>query len=161
MATSVDLNGLPELLTKLENLSFDMKKRGGRFALRKAAQVIREQVKANAIAKNLDDPATGRSIVKNVAERWNGKLFKRTGDLGFRVGILQGAVLPKKGEEPNLSAGAKTPHFRLLEFGTEKMAARPFMRPALSQSAQAAANTFIAQYKKSIDRALKKKSKES
>lgn len=151
---SVTMNGVEELSKKLEGLKYDMIKKGGRFALRKAAQVIRDQAKANA--QRVDDSETGRSIAKNITEKWNGRVNKATGDLAFRVGVNQGAVLPKKGEKPDESAGGPTPHWRLLEFGTEKMAARPFMVPAMEQAAQRATDTFIAQYDKALDRALKK-----
>lgn len=154
---SVKMNGVDELAKKLEGLKYDMARKGGRFALRKAAQVIRNQARQNA--QSVDDSETGRSIAKNIAEKWNGRLNKQTGDLGFRIGVNQGAVLPKKGETPDESAGGPTPHWRLLEFGTEKMAAHPFMVPAMEQSAQRATDVFIAEYVKAIDRALKRAGK--
>ncbi len=155
MMADVSMKGLPQLLRKLEGLSYDAKKKGGRFALRKAAQVIRDRVKDNAM--RLDDKETGRSIVSNVAERWDSRYNKATGNLKFRVGILGGAKLPK--EEGDKSAGSATPHWRLLEFGTEKMAARPFMRPAGSESAQQATDVFITEFSKAIDRAIKRAKK--
>lgn len=151
---SVTMTGVEELTKKFEGLRYDMLKKGGRFALRKAAQVIREQAKANA--RRVDDSETGRSIANNITEKWNGRVNKQTGDLAFRVGVNQGAVLAKKGETPDLAAGGPTPHWRLLEFGTEKMAARPFMVPAMEQAAQRATDAFITNYDKALDRALKK-----
>jgi len=44
----------------------------------------------------------------------------------------------------------------LLEFGTEKMAAVPFMRPALANSISEVTNTFVTEYEKSIDRAIRR-----
>lgn len=149
----VKMNGVDALVKKLEALKYDVRYKGGRFALRKAAQVIRDAVKQSA--QRLDDAETGRKIADNVSEKWNGRVYKATGDLGFRVGIDQGAVLSKGG---NTDAGAKgpTPHWRLLEFGTEKMVAKPFFRPAAEGSVQAAADEFIRQYDAAIDRALRK-----
>lgn len=154
---SVRLNGIEELNAKLQSLAYDARYKGGRFALRKAAQLVRDAAKQNAVG--IDDPGTGRKISDNISERWNGRLYKRTGDLGFRVGVLQGAVLPKKGERPDKSASGPTPHWRLLEFGTEKMAARPFFVPALAQNAQAATDVFVTEFGKAIDRALRRKAK--
>jgi HK97 gp10 family phage protein len=154
---SVTMTGVDELAKKLEGLKYGLAKKGGRFALRKAAQVIRNQARQNA--QSVDDSETGRSIAKNITEKWNGRLNKQTGDLGFRIGVNQGAVLPKKGEKPDESAGGPTPHWRLLEFGTEKMAAHHFMVPAMEQSAQRATDVFIAEYVKAIDRALKRAGK--
>lgn len=153
MATQVRMLGVDELVAKLDSLKYDVRYKGGRFALRKAAQLVRDKAKQNAQA--VDDSSTGRSIADNVAERWNSRLYKSTGDLGFRVGIRQGAILPRKGEKPNESKGGPTPHWRLLEFGTEKMAARPFFVRALADNTEAAASVFVAEYDKAIDRALK------
>lgn len=155
MATSqFQIKGLPELSKRLESIKYDAQYKGGRFALRKAAQVIRDAAKNNA--RQVDDSATGRSIAENVAERWNGRLYKKTGNLGFRVGILKGAKLPPKGEKPDLAAGAATPHWRLLEFGTEKMAARPFFARAATENIDRVTSVFVTEFNKAIDRAIKK-----
>lgn len=153
-AFSVTMTGVDELSKKLEGLAYDIQKKGGRFALRKAAQEIRDQARSNARA--VDDSETGRSIANNITEKWGSRFNKRTGDLMFRVGVNQGAVLPKKGEKPDESAGGPTPHWRLLEFGTEKMVPRPFMVPAMQQAAQAATDKFLTSFGPAIDRALKR-----
>jgi len=59
----------------------------------------------------------------------------------------------------DVSANAPTPHWRLLEFGTEKMQADPFMRQALESNVSTATSEFVGQYKRSIDRAIKKAQK--
>lgn len=148
------LTGIDALVGKLEAVSYDMKRKGGRSALRKAAQLVADKAKEGA--QRLDDPETGRSIAANIALRWNGRLFKASGDLGFRVGVLHGAVLKNGGD---LSANSPTPHWRLLEFGTQNMAAQPFMRKALADNISEATNTFITEYEKAIDRAIKRAAK--
>lgn len=150
---------MDSLLAKFEAIDYDLKRKGGRSALRKAAQLIADKAKQNAA--RIDDPATGRSIAANVALRWNGKLFKKSGDLGFRVGVMYGAVLPKSGEETSTVANAPTPHWRLLEFGTEKMRAQPFMRPALADNINAATSAFATAYEKAIDSAIKRAAKKA
>jgi len=156
MADGVDFNltGLDSLLGKLDGISDDLRRKGGRAALRRAGNVIVNKAKANA--KRLDDPETGRSIADNVAIRWNNRLFKQTGNLGFRVGVLHGAVLKK---HPDKAVNAPTPHWRLLELGTENMRAQPFMRPAADSSIDEVVNTFTTEYEKSIDRAVKRAGK--
>ncbi|WP_455424904.1 HK97-gp10 family putative phage morphogenesis protein [Dryocola sp. LX212] len=148
------ITGVDSLIGKIESISSDLKRKGGRAALRKASMVIVEKAKSNA--KRFDDPTTGRSIADNVALRWNGNLFKRTGDLGFRIGVLHGAVLSK---HPDKSTNAPTPHWRLLEFGTENMKAQPFLRPAAESSVNEVINVFATEYEKSIDRAIKRAQK--
>ncbi|MCY1364089.1 phage protein, HK97 gp10 family [compost metagenome] len=153
------LIGLDSLLGKLESISDDVKRKGGRSSLRRAAMIVVSAAKEGA--RNVDDAETGRSIADNIALRWNGRLFKRTGDLGFRIGVLHGAVLPKQGETADTSAASPTPHWRLIEFGTEKMRADPFMRSALADNIQAVTNTFVSEYEKAIDRAIKRAQKKA
>ncbi|WAT06488.1 HK97 gp10 family phage protein [Rouxiella badensis] len=156
MADGIEFSliGLDSLLGKLDSISDDLKKKGGRASLRRAANIIANKARENA--RRVDDIHTGRSIADNIAIRWNGKLFKSTGDLGFRVGVLHGAVLNK---HPDLAKNAPTPHWRLLEFGTEKMKAHPIMRPAIASSVGDVVNTFTTEYEKAIDRAIRRAQK--
>lgn len=152
MEVSMDMTGLDAVLAKLETVEYDVRYKGGRFALRKAASVVRDAVIAGAL--RLDDAATPESIAKNVAIRWSSKTFRRTGDLAFRVGILGGARAQEQGGAP--APGGHTFYFRFLEFGTQNMAARPFIRQALSANAQKATTTFIQEYEKALDRAIRR-----
>ncbi|WPX89182.1 HK97-gp10 family putative phage morphogenesis protein [Pseudomonas asiatica] len=150
------ITGLDGLLGKLDSLSYDVRRKGGRAALRKAAQVVMQKAKEGA--ERIDDKETGRSIADNIALRWNGKLFKQTGDLGFRIGVMHGAVLKDGGD---LSPNSPTPHWRLIEFGTENIAAVPFMRPALANSISEVTATFVTEYEKAIDRAIRRAAKKA
>ncbi|AWY44507.1 hypothetical protein DKY63_29665 [Pseudomonas putida] len=156
MAESIEFSliGIDSLLGKLESINYDVKRKGGRSALRRAAQLVAEKAREGAV--RLDDKETGRSIAQNIAVRWNGRRFKATGDLAFRVGVMHGAVLKEGG---NKSENSPTPHWRLLEFGTEKMRAQPFMRNALADNISAATNEFLSQYEKAIDRAIRRAQK--
>lgn len=156
MADGVEfkLTGLDSLLGKLETINTETKRKTGRSALRKAGNVIVTQIKRNA--ELLDDVKTARNIADNAALRWNGRVFKQTGDLAFRIGILQGAVLKK---HPSLAKDAPTPHWRLLEFGTEKMAAKPLVRAAANARLVEVFNTFAIFYEDGIDRAVKRAQK--
>ncbi|GFZ70568.1 MULTISPECIES: HK97-gp10 family putative phage morphogenesis protein [Pseudomonas syringae group] len=153
MADSISfkIDGLKSLREQLQSVSYDVKRKGGRSALRKAAQLVADKAKAGALL--LDDTETGRSIANNIVLRWNGRLFRRTGDLGFRVGVLHGAVLKKNAEK---SAGSPTPHWRLIEFGTRKMKAEPFMRRALAEHIGIVTTTFISEYEKAVGRAIRR-----
>ena len=153
---SFSILGLDAVIAKFAVVTDDIKRKGGRFALRKAANIVAEKAKAGALA--LDDRATGQSIASNIAVRWSGKRFKATGDLMFRVGVLGGARLASQ-EGPE--AGTPTPHWRLLEFGTSKMPAKPFMRTALSESIGELTDEFVTQYGKALDRAIKRAAKGS
>lgn len=156
MAETFGLEGVDQLLAKLNQINYETSKKGGRRALRLAAQVIRDAAKSNAQAIN--DPETAESIYRNIAERWNARLNKRTGDLGFRVGVLGGARIPKKspkGSEPG-GPGGDTRYWAFVEFGTEHTAAQPFMVPAMAMNTEKAASVFISEFGRSLDKAIKK-----
>lgn len=164
-AFDVRLTGLEELEVKLKALPEDMKYKGGRAALRRGANIVRDAAMLNAAG--VDNPETRQSIAKNIVVRWSSRTFKRTGDLGFRIGVLGGArqdsqaykdlgVYKGKGKD---NPGGDTFYWRFLEFGTEHSRAMPFMRRALSDNAQKVTDEFIKQYGKAIDRILKKAAK--
>lgn len=149
-----EMTGLPELLGKLDGLEYDLKRKGGRFALRKAAQVIRDQAKANA--ERVDDPQSPENIAANIVERWSGRTFKRTGNMMFRVGVMGGAGGNRSSADLASLPGGDTRHWRFLEFGTEDTPAQPIFRPVPNQAGQKAVDTFVREYGKKIDRALKR-----
>jgi HK97 gp10 family phage protein len=166
------LEGLDSLLGKLDAVSYDVRRKGGRAALRKAAQLVAGAARQGA--ERLNDPETSREIAKNITLRWNGRLFKQRGDLGFRVGILGGAKQKNNyhtrrgraggtyevgGDSGN--PGGDTYYWRFLEFGTAKMAAQPFMRNALAENIAAATDAFISEYERAIDRAIRRAAKKA
>lgn len=159
MADGVEfsLTGIDELLGKLDAVTYDVKRKGGRFALRKAAQVVVAKAKANA--QRIDDADTGRTIADNIALRWNGRLFKRTGDLGFRIGVLTGSTRNLQPGNPDTGAGGATPHAMLVELGTSRARAQPYMRPAMENNINEITNEFLTQYDKALTRAIKKANK--
>lgn len=145
-----DLKGFDVVAAKMKLASKELRYKGGRAALRKATQIVATQLRQNARA--IDDPDTGRSIARNVAMRWNGRLFKQSKDIGFRVGIRHGAVLKDKGADV---PGAPTPYWRLVQFGTEKMRANPFATRALTENVQSVIDKFAQEFEKELDGALK------
>ena len=160
MDVTVDLKGLDSLLKTMEGVKYETQRKGFRFALRKAAQQVRDQARANA--RRVDDPSTPASIPANIVERWSNSYNKKTGDLMFRVGILGGAKAPatavsKSGKEKQ--TGSDVYYWRFLEFGTQKMAAKPFMRPAIQQSAAKVLSTFSLEADRAIQRAIAKEKK--
>jgi HK97 gp10 family phage protein len=159
------LEGAQALSIKMKGLSNDLQYKGGRSALRKAANIIRNTAIENAA--QIDDSSTAEEIGKNIVVRWSTKTFKQTGDLAFRIGVLGGArqssqkykdigVFAGKGKA---NPGGDTFYWRFLEFGTETAPAKPFMRKALSSKVQEVQREFIQQYSKAIDRYLAKAAK--
>lgn len=152
---SFALTGVDELINTLKTVTHETKRKGGRAALRKAAQVVVNSAKKTVAT--IDDPSTGRKIADNIAMRWNGKLYKQTGDLSFRVGVLTGNI--RQALRGNPDDGGKTPHAFLVELGTERSKAQPYLRPALANNIDLATSTFISEYGKAIDRAISRAAK--
>lgn len=179
---SVQISGVNEIVAKMESVKLDIRQKGGRSALRKAAQVVRDRAKAHALT--IDDPTTRTRIFMNIVERWSNKRFRATGDLMFRVGVLGGAKSTSKdairrernrrkkgiksladlGELSGAGVdnpGGDTYYWRFVEFGTQRAPAHPFMRPAMNTSVQEATNAFIREYDKALDRAIRRADKQA
>ena len=146
------VQGLEQLSKRLDELKKEIRYKGGRTGLRKAANVVAKAAKDKAMT--FDDGDTGRSIANMIAVRWGARQFKRTGNLVFRVGVLKGAVIPKNNKDEGLKG--PVPHWRLIEFGTSIMRAQPFMRPAMENNLTEIEQTFIRETNKAIDRAIKR-----
>lgn len=157
-AVEFKIEGVEAAIGKMRALSYDAKYKGGRASLRAATRVVVKAAKTNA--ERINDPNSPESIAANIAERWNGTLFKQTGDLGFRVGVLGGAREETKASR-GANPGGETYHWRFIEFGTSRFPAAPFMRPALADNINTATDTFVNYFDKAMDRALKRAKKVS
>lgn len=151
------IHGVDSLLARMRALPMELRKKPARSALGKAAKVIREQAQANAL--RVDDPETGRAIADNMTQRWRSKYHKRTGDLMISVGVgTEKGRIPKG--NPDTGPKGNTPHWHLLEFGTEQMRAQPFLRPAGEQKAGEAVDTFARELDKGLDRLVERLAKQ-
>ncbi len=157
------ITGLPEVVGKLIGLPIALRAKGIRFAGRRAANIIQDAAVANAL--RLDDPTTSEQIAKNIVVRFSNRRFRQTGDVMFRIGVLGGARNYEAygeittGKKASENPGGDTWYWRFKEFGTEKVAATPFMRPALEQKSGEATDEFVKQLDKWLDRNLKRISK--
>lgn len=149
--------GLDGIAMKIKAVKDDARYRGGRFALRKAAMVLAEEVRAGA--NSVDDKSTPRSIPANVAIRFNRRQFDATGRPGFRVGIMGGAGRSRNGRDLSSNPGGDTRYWRHLEFGTSRTRAQPFMRRALADNINLITNTFVREYQAALTRAIRRESK--
>ena len=164
----VGLTGLDSLLGKMDAVSDVTRNKAGRFALRKAANLIRDRARNNAA--RVDDPLTREAIHKNIVASFSSRQFRRTGDLAFRVGVMggsrqyantkanvrkgrAGAKYKTAGDKGN--PGGDTWYWRFLEFGTEHAAAKPILRPAINGVDTAVISVFADEMEKAIDRAVR------
>lgn len=129
-----DRNDLAELNRKLQELTGKEAKKAMRTAARKAMKPVRDDVKANAPEDLEDDDGVKIKASVGTASRWKGDT------LYTRVGIRGGA-----------KRNPDTPYyFRMVEFGTKNMPARPFMSPALERNAQEVMDTVVEQLRRTL-----------
>ena len=128
---TVRIEGLAQLDRALRELPDRVANRGLRSSVYAGAKVIRDEARAQApkAAQSLGSkqPPPGtlkRSVImKQIPEL--SSLTRQT----FFVTVRHGKKFRKQGKKGNLSQDAW--YWRFVEFGTRKMRARPFLRPAL------------------------------
>lgn len=148
MADGVQLNftNLDTIINRMSRLESKVQRSIARRATAKGARVIRDQVKANAA--RLDDPATKTNISRNVVVQHASRLGRQNRGVAYRVGIRGGA---RTRQENQSNPGGDTFYWRFLEFGTAKMAAKPFIRPAFAQKGNVALDTAIKEALRLLD----------
>lgn len=153
-SASFSILGLKEIKTKLQTLPDEVSKKAVRTSLRKAAKLVRDAAYNNALS--VDDPKTGRKIADNIRLQFASRLFQQTnGELVmFRVGVSTSrGNIPT----PNADTGPRgsTPHWHLVEFGTQKNKSKPFMRPALDNNVNQVIDSFVVNLGQELDNLLK------
>ncbi|MDX4957929.1 HK97-gp10 family putative phage morphogenesis protein [Delftia acidovorans] len=153
MVVEFSILGLDPILEKMRSIPVELRKKPGRSALGSAARVVANAAKQNALS--IDDAETGRRIADNVTQRFRSRYFKQTGDLKISVGVgTEKGRIPKG--NPDTGAKGNTPHWHLVELGTEKMRAEPFLQPGLEQNISKATDTFVTQLDLQLDKIIKK-----
>ena len=142
MDNKFQVQGLDGVLKAMRALGPKLAKKGALASLRKGARIVVKDARANALA--LDDPETASKIAKNVTSRADARGGKRNGGAMVKVGIAGGA-------KP-LAGNTDTGHWRLLEFGTSKMPAQPFMRRALETNIPQVTDAIVTELKIQIDK---------
>ena len=132
MADSVHIAGLDTFAQALKLLPHNISRRVLRGAVAAAGKVIRDEAKARApvhsgpVAKGHPPPGTlKRAIALGRSNR-----LSKPGKEVYHVFVRNSAIAGSKGKK--IIAGGKFDayYWRYVEFGTSRMAARPFLRPA-------------------------------
>lgn len=131
MAETIRIDGLRELRAKLLTLPAKIRDRELRGATGAAAAVIKDAAIANAPLR------TGRLILNIIAARRHPEKHDEEWAITVR----------HKGK-----GWRQAFYWKFLEFGTEKMAARPFLRPAFEGNVGRAIEAFRARLAKRLHR---------
>ena len=131
---SAKVNGIPELKTALAGLVPKLRRQALRNALAAGARVVRDEARRRApvLQPTLRAPYRKPGTVRKAVSVRTSKTARRAGDVGVFVNVRPA----KRGQR-----GAKNPndpfYWRFLEFGTKKMAARPFLQAGARKLADA------------------------
>jgi HK97 gp10 family phage protein len=154
----VKLTGVDDVLRLLQSLPAEVvSKRGGpvKAALRTGARVIQQQASLNlARAVNAFDPegdpqSTGLLLKNLVVTR--GKAPSSGNGERYLVRVRKKVYPNRKGE---VTTTLKTA--QLLEYGSSKQPAEPWIRPAFNAKALQAINVTVSTLRKNIDAIVRK-----
>lgn len=133
---SAKIEGLKELNEALKKLPENVAKNVLRGATNAGAAEIRKEAKLRApvytgtlIAKDHPPPGTLKKAIMQRQMRQLSSLVKQVVHVGVRSG---------KGVKDKAGRSLDAYYWRFVEFGTSKMAARPFLRPAFEAKKLAA-----------------------
>lgn len=140
----VDVRGDRSVIRRLREFPPKLRKKGLRRAARVAMKIALDD--ARATARAFDDPNTPQMIWKLIVIK---EARIRESGVRMRIGIAGGARSQRSKDFPW--------YWRLLEFGTERMRAQPFLRPALENNAQAVGERFANELNAEIDKLVAKR----
>lgn len=142
------LTGVDGVLKTLQSLPPEVvSKRGGavKLALAKGARLIRNEVKKNLQRVISTDESTGLLEKNIIASR--GKQPYGTKGERYLVRVKRKTYPDRQGKPVTTLKTAN-----ILEYGSEKQSAQPFIRPAASAKAQEAINVITNDLVKRIDK---------
>lgn len=153
----IKIEGLDDVIAAMLALPDSITKNAAPFAMRKGANVVAREAKARAPVRtgNLRD----RIAVRKRKRKPAGVA------IAYSVGILGGASATYGNTKSNRRKGLVGKsyqkqdtafYWRFLEFGTEKLAAKPFLRPAFDAAGQAAIDAIADGFRTGLTRAVTK-----
>jgi HK97 gp10 family phage protein len=142
MAVSFKIEGGADLSRHLLELNDKLQKKILRAAVVAGAQVVKKRAKQIARSKGVED--TG-ALIRNIA----GKVEKQRSPeyVQINIGVRHGKPNPKAKRQDDPF------YWHMHEFGTSKMAARPFIRPAFEESKEEALGAMVERVKKGLENA--------
>lgn len=160
MANEVTLSGLDDLLEELQDLPRELSSKNGgivRRALYQGAKIVREEATRRA-------PKQSGNLAKNIIMVRDRQPQRANANERYLVGVRGGArkKLIRQRSKDKLTGRTtyveqgNAFYWRYVEFGTNKMPARPFLRPAMAARSQEALNTVIEGIQKGIFTAQRK-----
>ena len=149
----VKISGLAELRTSFAEGSSEIQNKAGRGAVASAASIIRREAKNIVKSKGLIK--TG-ALLENIAIKRD---KSPAGVFTYNVGVRHGSkakrarkVVTYRGTRASVKYENDPFYFFMLEFGTSKMPAKPFLRPAFESKKADAAQRIADRLRTSIEK---------
>lgn len=142
---AIKLDGMKELQRAIERLPKELQRTVEASALRAGMGPVRKAARAN-LNKSKDSGLLQKSLGLTVRKTRRGQLTAR---VGARSGFTQ--MVTRKGSSKPIKANP-TKYAHLVEYGTSKSAAKPFIRPAIDSSE----GQIIAEMAKGYDKGMTK-----
>jgi HK97 gp10 family phage protein len=151
---TIRINGLDDALRELRELPRKLRLGALRKGLRAAGRVIQVDARTKAPVLQQATPYRTRGLVRRSITVRASRLARKRGDVGVYVTVkrLTGKqITAGKASGFGVGRNPKDPfYFRFLEMGTKKMAARPFLGPALQSKSREATDAFSGELRKAI-----------
>ena len=151
MKMEMNLSGVDGILKTLKSLPAEVvSKRGGpvKLALAKGARLLRNEVKKNLRAVISSDESTGLLEKNIIASR--GKAPTVGNGERYLVRVKRRTYIDRTGKPVTTLKTAN-----ILEYGSEKQTAKPFIRPAAVSKAQQTINIVTTDLKMRLDKVVK------
>jgi HK97 gp10 family phage protein len=179
MAVTVKVEGLRELGESMRGLSEAVNKKIARAATAAAAGVIKKAaqervpvdtgaLKKGIVVKRIPPAETGRTSTHMVTVS-SREMRKYVAKSRAAIVELQGPIAPRmvngklvrakklQGRKDSYESFGKFFYAHFIEFGTVRMTAKPFMRPAFDMNKERAVEVMKTTLARGIERALKSK----
>lgn len=140
----IEVRGLAELERALSRFPQELQRRELAKAWRKAGKIMRDDARDRAPVRQVTDSGFGRSRKGRV---------RTPGFLASQMKLIVNTI---NGIPTALIGWSKAAFYgSFLEYGTSKIAARPFMRPAFDTTVQPVIREFAFQLRLGIERTAK------
>lgn len=161
MADTQTLHGLDDVLAKLKALPPEIvSKRGGpvKSALRKGAAVVRDEWRSQ-VQRVIDEPNVNAEPTESTGLLKESIAVTRDSKPQASGANERYVVRVRNRKYPDKKETTTAQVARLLEYGSEKMTAKPWATPGYMVSRQRALDTVVSELTKGIDRIVKRLSR--
>lgn len=156
--TKITVTGLDDLLRRMHDLDRKVRRKIIRSAALAGANVIKKQAQQNAPVKTGDlKVSIGTRRSRKFSSEVQGYEQRDIGIFKVKGGKFANTARNRRLGRVGKTFKVEPPSFywRFQEFGTTKMAAHPFLRPAFDTQKQVAVNATVQKLKTEIDKAVK------